>query len=277
MSNTSVEIVLVLYGVLPEESKAFVSLLRHIGRLRVDYELIVYNNDTSVYVPDGDGYIAVNAEKNDMLARAYNFALRKAQAGGRQWLLLLDHDTEPTAEYFEALNRFLNETTQSPDLVAAVPLLKYGNRIISPEKINPVMWETTPITVAGTYSGNIVAFNSLSLLSTDFVMSIGGFSELYPLDMLDHWLYRQIAVHKKSVEVLDTHISHSLSLLDNSMSYNRLADFLAAEQRFVSTELTMTHYISYKIRLAIRLIKQWIRLRDRRRAKITFKALIGKK
>ena len=277
MSNTSVEIVLVLYGVLPEESKAFVSLLRHIGRLRVDYELIVYNNDTSIFVPDGDEYIAVNAEKNDMLARAYNFALRKARAGGRQWLLLLDHDTEPTAEYFEALNRFLNQTTQSPDVVAAVPLLKYGNRIISPEKINPVMWETTPITVAGTYSGNIVAFNSLSLLSTDFVMSIGGFSELYPLDMLDHWLYRQIAVHKKSVEVLDTHISHSLSLLDNSMSYNRLADFLAAEQRFVSTELTMTHYISYKIRLAIRLIKQWIRLRDRRRTQITFKALIGKK
>lgn len=277
MSNTSVEIVLVLYGVLPEESKAFVSLLRHIGRLRVDYELIVYNNDTSISVPGGDGYIAVNAEKNDMLARAYNFALQKAQAGGRQWLLLLDHDTEPTAEYFEALNRFLNQTTQSPDVVAAVPLLKYGNRIISPEKINPVMWETTPITVAGTYSGNIVAFNSLSLLSTDFVMSIGGFSELYPLDMLDHWLYRQIAVHKKSVEVLDTYISHSLSLLDNSMSYNRLADFLAAEQRFVSTELTMTHYISYKIRLAIRLIKQWIKLRDRRRTQITFKALIGKK
>lgn len=277
MSNTSVEIVLVLYGVLPEESKAFVSLLRHIGRLRVDYELIVYNNDTSISVPGGDGYIAVNAEKNDMLARAYNFALQKAQAGGRQWLLLLDHDTEPTAEYFETLNRFLNQTTQSPDVVAAVPLLKYGNRIISPEKINPVMWETTPITVAGTYSGNIVAFNSLSLLSTDFVMSIGGFSELYPLDMLDHWLYRQITVHKKSVEVLDTHISHSLSLLDNSMSYNRLADFLAAEQRFVSTELTMTHYISYKIRLAIRLIKQWIRLRDRRRTQITFKALIGKK
>ena len=277
MSNTSVEIVLVLYGVLPEESKAFVSLLRHIGRLRVDYELIVYNNDTSISVPGGDGYIAVNAEKNDMLARAYNFALQKAQAGGRQWLLLLDHDTEPTAEYFEALNRFLNQTTQSPDVVAAVPLLKYGNRIISPEKINPVMWETTPITVAGTYSGNIVAFNSLSLLSTDFVMSIGGFSELYQLDMLDHWLYRQIAVHKKSVEVLDTYISHSLSLLDNSMSYNRLEDFLAAEQRFVSTELTMTHYISYKIRLAIRLIKQWIRLRDRRRTQITFKALIGKK
>ena len=273
----SVEIVLVLYGVLPEESKAFVSLLRHIGRLRVDYELIVYNNDTSISVPGGDGYIAVNAPKNDMLARAYNFALQKAQAGGRQWLLLLDHDTEPTAEYFEALNRFLNQTTPSPDVVAAVPLLKYGNRIISPEKINPVMWETTPITVAGTYSGNIVAFNSLSLLSTDFVMSIGGFSELYPLDMLDHWLYRQIAVHKKSVEVLDTHISHSLSLLDNSMSYNRLADFLAAEQRFVATELTMTHYISYKIRLAIRLIKQWIRLRDRRRTQITFKALIGKK
>ena len=212
-----------------------------------------------------------------MLARAYNFALQKAQAGGRQWLLLLDHDTETTAEYFEALNRFLKQTTPSPDVVAAVPLLKYGNRIISPEKINPVMWKTTPITVAGTYSGNIVAFNSLSLLSTDFVMSIGGFSELYPLDMLDHWLYRRIAVHKKSVEVLDTHISHSLSLLDNSMSYNRLVDFLAAEQRFVSTELTMTHYISYKIRLAIRLIKQWIRLRDRRRTQITFKALIGKK
>lgn len=277
MSNTSVEIVLVLYGVLPEESKAFVSLLRHIGRLRVDYELIVYNNDTSIFVPDGDGYIAVNAEKNDMLARAYNFALRQAQAGGRQWFLLLDHDTEPTAEYFEALNRFLNQTTPSPDVVAAVPLLKYGNRIISPEKINPVIWETTPVTVAGTYSGNITAFNSLSLLSTDFVMSIGGFSELYPLDMLDHWLYRQIAKHKKSVEVFDIYISHSLSLLDNSMSYNRLADFLAAEQRFVATELTMTHYISYKIRLAIRLIKQWIRLRDRHRTQITFKALIGKK
>ncbi|MBF0976477.1 MAG: hypothetical protein HXK55_03645, partial [Bacteroidetes bacterium] len=61
-NGTMIEIVLVLYGIAPEQSRAFVSLRRHIARLGVDYELVVYNNDTSLHIHDSTEYIAVNAD-----------------------------------------------------------------------------------------------------------------------------------------------------------------------------------------------------------------------
>ncbi|RKV84487.1 MAG: hypothetical protein D8B59_11125, partial [Bacteroidetes bacterium] len=51
-NGTMIEIVLVLYGIAPEQSRAFVSLRRYIFRLGVDYELVVYNNDTSLHIHD---------------------------------------------------------------------------------------------------------------------------------------------------------------------------------------------------------------------------------
>ena len=276
-NGTMIEIVLVLYGIAPEQSRAFVSLRRHIARLGVDYELVVYNNDTSLHIPDSAEYVAVNAEGNDMLARAYNYALQRAAREGRKWLLLLDDDTEVTAEYFEALNVFVSKTATSPEVVAAVPILKYGSLTISPERINPIMWYTRPITNAGIYRKGITAFNSLSLLSVEFVSAIGGFSLDYPLDMLDHWVYRRIAQADKSVEVLGVEIAHSLSLLDDSMSTHRLVGFLDAERRFVASELTTLHYVSYKIRLALRLLKQYARSADSRKTTIMIKALFSKR
>jgi len=165
----------------------------------------------------------------------------------------------------------------APEGEAAGPILKSGSLTISPERINPIMWYTRPITKAGIYRKGITAFNSMSLLSVEFVSAIGGFSLDYPLDMLDHWVYRRIAQADKSVEVLGVEIAHSLSLLDDSMSAHRLVGFLDAERRFVASELTTLHYISYKIRLALRLLKQYARSADSRKTTIMIKALFSKR
>lgn len=271
--NISIEIVVVLYGSTPDKSKTLSELTNLTNTLHIDYELIIYNNDLS-YKFSHPHYHVVNAESNDMLAKAYNYALQRASEQGRQWLLLLDQDSSIDQNYFEVLIDFISNN-DNKNLAAVVPFLSHNNRILSPETIHPILWHTKPITKEGFYQGNITAFNSLSLVNVDFALSIGGYNTKYPLDMLDHWFYRQIVKQKKEVYVLPIKIEHQLSLLNNSMSIKRFESFVNAERQFVRNELTTLHYLSYKVRLLIRLVKQFVKNRDRQRAKIALKSLFG--
>ncbi len=273
MDRVSIEIIVVLYGCKPEQSRTLCTLTRFIDELPIDYELIIYNNDLSQKVIH-NSYHVVNADGNDMLAKAYNYALQRADNRGSKWLLLLDQDSSIDRKYFETLIGFMSNDDNN-DYATVVPLLSHNGRIVSPESIHPILWQTKPIIQEGVYSGNITAFNSLSLVNVPFALSIGGYGTDYPLDMLDHWFYRQIARHKKQVYVLPISVEHRLSLIDNSMSIERYKGFIAAERKFVRNELTLLHYFSYKIRLLIRLVKQFVKNRDKQRAKIAVKSLFG--
>ena len=276
-----IEIVLVLYGIAPEQSRAFVSLRRHIARLGIDYELVVYNNDTSLHIPDSAEYIAVNAEDNDMLARAYNYALQRAARAGRKWLLLLDHDTEVTADYFEALNVFVSKAAASPEVVAAVPEVCQQGVYLSPIAYNihigPFLYFRKVVcNTAVSQKQCIVGFNSGAVLDVDFITSIGGFSEHYPMDMLDYWYFLQIYLHHRKVIILPVAIEQCLSLMDiaKEMSSERYRNYVASLSLFAA-ELGVIARLCLKIKFVKDMLSQALSHNKQKFVRYTIKELIS--
>lgn len=276
--NDTITIVIVLYKKELTDCLTYQTLINSTKNCKTDYRLILYNNSSDINVPFSKEYEAVNSEDNGKLFKAYNYALNYSIQTNCKWLLLLDQDTEITAEYIEKLDSFLNSNNDT-NIAAAVPILKEGNKILSPKRTSSLGWWEYNIKHSGYQQEKTSAFNSLTLINTNVIQSIGGFSSEYPLDMLDHWYYHQISLLGKHVYVLDTIINHKLSLLnyEENISLNRHVDFLEAERKFVLNELGTLHYITYKIRLSLRLVKQFFLYKNKDYCRITLKSLFKSK
>lgn len=274
--NDTITIVIVLYRKELTDCVTYQTLISSLRSSKINYHLIIYNNSSDIHVSSSDKYEVVNAGKNEKLFGAYNYALNFAIKSNCKWLLLLDQDTEITAEYIEKLDFFLSSSIDV-NIVAAVPLLVNRNKILSPKIASSIGWWEYNIKHSGSQQEKIVAFNSLTLINTEYMQYIGGFSSDYPLDMLDHWYYHQISSFNKNIYVLDVKINHNLSLLEyeENISLTRHIAFLEAERRFVFKELSIVHFISYKIRLSLRFIKQFIFYKDKRYCKITLKSIFS--
>jgi len=270
-------IVIVLYKTKIEDSIAYNTLISNALVLDFDYELLVYNNSgLDIEVPISNNYVLYNSENNSMLNAAYNYAYIYAKKVRADWLLLLDQDTVITSKYLDKLSDFILGKIDSK-IVAAVPLLKSGDKILSPKLISKIGWWQNDISTVGCQKvGRVTAFNSLCLLRISFIESIGGFSDQYPLDMLDHWLFNQIRINEKNVYIIDSTIEHNLSLLtyEDSISLQRHVTFLNAERLFIKNELTFFHYFFYKFRLFLRLIRQILVFKNKEYPKITLKILL---
>lgn len=270
-------IVIVLYKTKIEDSLAYNTLMSNALGLDFNYTLLVYNNSAfDIEVPVSNSYISYNSDNNSLLNTAYNYAYNFAKKEGIEWILLLDQDTEITIEYLQKLASFILGN-QDAEIVATVPILKSGNKILSPKLISNIGWWQNDITTIGCQNvGRVTAFNSLCMLKVSFVESIGGFSDKYPLDMLDHWYFNQIRINRKKVYVFDSIIEHSLSLLtyEDSISLQRHATFLNSERLFVRNELTLSHYFFYKFRLFLRLIRQTLVFKNKDYPRITLKILL---
>jgi GT2 family glycosyltransferase len=269
-------ILIVLYKKSIEECVSYRTLKDCIKSQNLRYKLIIYNNSSEYGLTELEDAIVINSDHNGRLSSAYNYAWKYALAEGYQWLLLLDQDSELSEDYFTCLSNSLQRTVDD-SIVALVPKLVDGNQILSPRKISSVGWWENTLQHTGIQRGRVVAFNSLSLLNVNFIQSIGGFSDKYPLDMLDHWYYNQIYLQKKKVYVLDCMISHNLSFqnYERDVDLVRHTEFLEAERLFVK-ELGLRYYVGYKVKLFLRVIKQYLIFEDKRYATITLKKLVGK-
>lgn len=242
-------------------------------KIKFTSDLIIYNNSPEIIIPQSKNHIVINAETNEMLSGAYNFALNHANKNNYDWLLLLDQDTELTDDYFEKLYRFLSDN-QDKNIVAAVPFLRNKSKIISPNKLYFNFLRKNTVKY-GINSGHIVALNSLSLLRTDFMNAIGGFSSEFPLDMLDYWYYLQFNRRKKKIYVLDTALKHNLSIYnyDENITEERYAQLLNAERKYIN-EFGKTELIIYKFHLVFRFLKQIITIKNKRFAYRTIKSIL---
>ena len=273
--NENIVIIITLFKKNLYESISFQTLSKHLKKTKLDYKIIVYNNSPEYKIEETENVIIINSVKSGKLPEAYNFALNYGIENFSKWLLLLDQDTEVTIEYLIELDNKLN-SIQDENLVAIVPILIDKETVLSPKTISNIGWWENKIKSTGYNLGRIVAFNSLSLLNIRFLQELGGFSEKYPLDMLDHWYYNQIYLQKKKVYVLDTSINHGLSFqnYEKEVSISRHIDFLNAEKMFVK-ELRVSHFISYKLKLFLRSIKQYIIFKNKEYSKYTFKKFIS--
>lgn len=264
-------IVIVLYKTSLENSKTYTSLTKHIQLFKHEYSLIIYNNSSEISIPEGY-YTLINASENNKLTGAYNFALNFAETNLAEWLLLLDQDTEITDDYFNKLSAYLSANSITNDIVAIAPFLTENKRQISPHNIFFFNNLVSKVKKPGVQHRHIIALNTLSLIRTEFISKIGGFSTKYPLDMLDYWTYTQIHKHQMKIYVLNTYVEHSLSVSDfeKNMSVSRYADLVKAEKNLMS-ESGSLQLLVYKFKLIFRLIKQYMLFKNKHFSQITFK------
>lgn len=276
MSRTTnkIMIVIVLYKTQLEASKTYQTFVIHSNKLKCNYELLIYNNSSELSIEPSQSFTLVNAEKNNMLTGAYNMALSMANKIQAEWLLLIDQDTELTSAYFECLSEYLNKN-EAEDVVAVVPFLEENNKQLSPHRLMFFNNMAVKISKAGLQHKNTTALNTLTLIRTNFIYEIGGFSEKYPLDMLDYWVYTQIQQNKKKVYVLNTSIKHNLSVseFERNMSLSRYNDLVLAEKKLM-LELGIMYSIVFKLKLVLRFMKQIIVFENKKFAVITLKNIL---
>lgn len=267
--NNSIEIVIVLYQCSLDKSVTFISLTEQLNKTAIDYELIIYNNDVNQKIKYPE-FIIVNSEENKKLEGAYNFALERALKNGKNWVLLLDQDTVIPNNYFKAVENLFS-TGYSTDLVAVVPKLVSNKKVISPVLVSNLMRFENEINIVGYTTKRINALNSLSLLNSQFIKSIGGFSKDYSFDFHDHWCFNQIHKHRKLVYVLDVATEHESSFInfEENISFSRYKEFLSTENRFIKNEIGMPVYFFYKMKILLRSIKQFIHYKNKKYSLIT--------
>ncbi|MFS0775282.1 glycosyltransferase [Neobacillus sp. 3P2-tot-E-2] len=275
-----ITIVVVVYKENPEESKTF-RTLRNTLFLKQDLvpniELILYDNSPDQHSFNPLDYEGVHISyfhdpRNLGIATAYNFAWSIAKENGSQWLLLLDHDTELTVEYF---NQFGLLTEMSNDVVAVVPRIFSENTMISPvfsSSLRPLQ-EKRP--VAGLQTQPVMAINSGTLIRVDFINELNGFNESFPLDFLDHWIFFTLYKNGHTAWLLDVTLEHELSVMDYSrVSLKRYQSILNSEINFYKNykkELIP----AYRLQLVKRLVKQVLTVKNKKIALYTLKRLLS--
>lgn len=213
-----IQAVLVLYKTKPSVSKSFLTLSAAVkavdGRMRVS--LLVYDNSPTALSSedrciDGLPFDYRHDSSNGGLVRAYNSALSTAQESGREWLLLLDQDTELPATYFET---FLRAYPWLDDRIACVlPRVHINGKFAEP-KYSGFFHASRFIFDAektGPVAEEISSINSASFVNVPYLIRRGGYPSNYWLDAVDFWFFAEAYRSGMKTWLLDTHIDHDLS------------------------------------------------------------------
>jgi GT2 family glycosyltransferase len=198
----------------------------------------------------------IRDSSNPGIGVAYNYAYKLAVTSGISWLLLLDDDTILSKEYFNELATVFNSSIEKK-IVSIVPKVVdiFGKQKISPTKKN-LLGMNLPVKKSGITVSRITGINSGTLLKTDFLKSINGFSRDFPLDMLDHWIFRKIYQTRNKVYVMKSVIIHDLSLMNiSTIEVFRYASILEAEKRYILQYASVLEKLVYVPRTFWRMFK----------------------
>ncbi len=266
-------VVLVLYNMNLKDSETYKSII--LNNKKMPLKGVIFDNSPKRRNIEGfekmGDFQYYHDENNPGLAVAYNYALKLANCQNCKWLLLLDQDTFFTEEYFNNL-KFENQR----DIVLYAPIVKSikGMQMnISPSFLNLGGFKAFTVKKEGQQFSSISGITSGTVVSCDFIQSLGGFNSKYPLDMLDHWYYREVYRRGKYASILNSIIYQNLSVnkdFEKNVSVNRYSNFVTTEHIFFKTDSTF-QYIMYKFRLIFRLIKQ-LKYQDKKYYKITLKS-----
>jgi GT2 family glycosyltransferase len=272
--------VVVLYKQNIVESKTFQTLkstLFERVKDKPDIEVIFYDNSPEKQeLPsleiEGIHTSYIHDSRNLGITTAYNFAWSQARENGSQWLLLLDHDTELTDIYMDEV---LSLPELSVDVTAVVPKIISEQRRISPVFSNSLRPLAGEHPKEGLQEKPVMAINSGSLISVDFLNELSGFNEAFPLDYLDHWLFHEIYSHGKKVWVLHATIEHELSVMDYSRVSEQRYQSIMNSEIFFYKNYKQDLFSAYRIQLAKRFLKQLLTVKNKKIAMYTLKRLFS--
>lgn len=230
-----------------------------IKNLRIEFpkgiEIIAYDNSpVSSNITQSKAIEYIHDSRNLGVAEGYNYALNRARLRGKKYLLLLDQDSSITNEYFSSLKQL----NVSNNISCILPIVKdeITGKIISPIELDPLGFSKKDSILKSNSRKRISAINSGALFSVDFLNNINGFNNSYPLDYLDHWIFRESFKSQYQIVVFDYILYHNLSILhfDSSYPLERFESILRAEKKFFEEE-TFLYKLGYRIRLYARIIR----------------------
>ena len=252
-------IIIVLYKQKLFESSTYKSLLKNITDINTKIDLYVYDNSPAEFahenIIDSHRFNVkyIRNIHNPGISRAYNEGLEYANQLDKKWLLLLDQDSELPTNY---LDTFLTYVKKYNTPIVYVPKIMVNDKIISPARVTNggLVCFLKNKEFTSDLHLDISALNTGVFIATDFMNKIGGFSSKYPLDLLDHWLFKIISRFNETVVALPITIRHNLSVLSKEgVNNERYNSILNAEKIFLREFASVGDIIVYKLRLLRRI------------------------
>lgn len=234
--------------------------------------LLVYDNSPAAqedpfFLTEGVYYL--HNDKNPGLATAYNKAIQLAGTTHDR-LLLLDQDTLLSKAYLDEVICW----DMSEDVPVIVPRLFAGDRQVSPLMAAEYIGRNSLPLAPGVYHERLMAVNSGCGISLAYLKETGGFNESFPLDFLDHWFFFRLFTAGKGVRVSPKAMQHELSVLDyRNVTPQRYQSILSGEYLFY-TKYDSACSKRHQKQLFLRMIKQFITVKDRRIWKLTQQAYL---
>jgi GT2 family glycosyltransferase len=271
-------VVMVVYKQKLEQSRTFQTIRRTFftgGRLRDEVHVIIYDNSPepqSVPREYADAFTYKHDPRNLGIAVAYNYAWQAAKQHNSEWLILLDHDTELTQAYADAVLSL--EKVDRDQTAAIVPKVICNEVMISPvfsDTLQPLK-AVRPET--GIQQRPIMAINSGAAVNMQFLNQLGGFNEEFPLDFLDHWLFYEVYERGYKSFVLDVTLENELSVMNyDTVSLQRYKSILGSEIHFYKN-YKKGLLKRYKRQLLLRTVKQLVFVRNKSIAFHTLRQLL---
>lgn len=250
--------VVVLYKMTCEQSRGLTSLLKIIAESKDaahSIDLMVCDNTPyEQAMPDRFTGQFHRDVTNPGLAHWYNMALRNAAANGIDWILVLDQDTEATAEYVAEVIERTSSMEEDRGIVAMFPKLVQNGVVCSP--LTPPTYRH-PLPFDRNFTGvahtRLHVFNSGSVFRVSAVQDAGGFPEEFPLDYLDHATYAALQSRGGRLFVLQSMLEHELSSVNihrtDPAAVARHCSTLVAERKFYQLNGSTQDRIFRRVRL----------------------------
>jgi GT2 family glycosyltransferase len=264
-SPISLCVIVVLYQRALSASPTYTSLSGQEFLGSRDLFVVYDNSPHSNLGPIPAGWEVVTDSTNGGLLAAYRHAISRAKAADCPWILLLDQDTELPSDFLLVAHKNLALLQDHAEVVAIVPIVKAGDEQVSP--MLPRLGRESPLLLREVVETRwLMAINSGTCVRVDFIESIGGFSEIFWLDYLDHWLFKMIHNRGKSVYVSNMVLQHELSVanMNRGLSVQRYKNVLWAERQFTNDYLPPLWRVALVPRLLMRALKHFVLTRDKR-------------
>jgi len=284
-ARLTVTAVIVLYRMEFAQSPAFQSVMRAREKVGAGFDLgdvhvLLWDNspktETERDLPANVHYFP--DENNTGLATAYNRAMEWASLNGSEWLLTLDQDTAVPDDFFLKMAAAAHESTRYAGVGAIVPQIAANGRQLSPNCFKfgaiPQWYRAGYIGVPGE---PVFAFNSSAMLKVAALKQVGGYDPRFWLDDSDAMIFSKLHEHGKRVYVAgNIQVEHEFSMKDmqKRMSPERYRNSLFAETAFWDLRMNRAAGWERTLRLALRLVKQWIRKDSAELRRITWQALM---
>lgn len=250
--------VVVLYKMTFAESRSLTSLRRFLSEdemLAKTIGLMVCDNTPYKQAPPSDYSGKFYSDvTNPGLAHWYNFALKNAAESGARWIMLLDQDTEVTAEYMAEAIAQSGVAEETREIVALVPKLIQNGVVCSP-LTPPTYRHPVPFDKAftGIASRRLHVFNSGAILRVSSLQATGGFPLDFPLDYLDHATFAALQSRGGKLFVMNSSLEHELSSSNvqrtDAAAVARHRSTLLAERKFYQHNGSARDRIYRRLRL----------------------------